>query len=280
MNIPYIDHGGSGAPLHFLHANGYPPACYAPFIAELKRSHHVLGMLLRPLWPASQPEELDDWHPLSDDLRSFLEEQRLGPVIGVGHSIGAIVSLRLALHDPQRFRALILLDPVLFPPHIIVFWNLMRWLGLGYRVHPLIPIALKRRRTFDDLEAVFQGYRRRPIFRYLSDENLRIYISGITRPRPQGGYELAYSPEWESRIYYTGVRRDLEIWRDLPGLKVPTLIVRGAETDTFLNRTARLVKRRQPGIRIHTLERSTHLLPLECPGEVYEVVQSYLKEVP
>ena len=26
--IPYIDFGGAGRPLHFLHANGYPPACY------------------------------------------------------------------------------------------------------------------------------------------------------------------------------------------------------------------------------------------------------------
>ncbi len=279
MSIPYIDHGGSGEPLHFLHANGYPPACYEPLLEALKRSHHVFGMLLRPLWPEANPEELSDWHPLSEDLRIFLEEQNRGPVIGLGHSIGAIVTLRLALQQPERFRALVLLDPVLFPPHIIVLWNMMRGLGLGQRAHPLIPIARKRRRTFDDLDALFQGYRHRPVFRYLSDENLKIYIAGITRPRPEAGFELVYTPEWESHIYYTGVWRDMELWRALPRLRVPTLILRGAETDTFLRSAAWLAKRRQPGLRIETLEKTTHLLPLECPQEVNAITQSYLKEV-
>ncbi len=277
--IPYLDHGGRGDTLHFLHANGYPPSCYAPLIGELRQGHHVLGMLLRPLWPGSRPDEIQDWHPLSEDLRRFLDELRLGPVIGVGHSIGAIVSLRLALREPERFKALVLLDPVLFPPGFIVMWNLMRWVGLGHRTHPLIPTALRRRRTFDDLETVFQGYRRRSIFRFFSDDHLRILISGLTRPRPEGGFELAYSPEWESHIYYTGVWRDLELWRDLPRLQVPTLILRGAETDTFLSGSARLVHRRQPDIRIQTLENSTHLLPLECPRQVNEIIRSFLTEV-
>lgn len=277
--IPFLDYGGSGQTLHFLHANGYPPACYAPLIGEIKKHNRLLGMLLRPLWPGSQPAELQDWHPLSDDLSRFLEDEKPGPLVGVGHSIGAIVTLRLALREPERFRALVLLDPVLFPPAFISTWNVMRWVGLGQRLHPLISTARKRRRTFDDLETVFRGYRRRPVFRYFSDENLRILISGLTRPRPEGGFELAYSPEWESHIYYTGVWRDLELWRDLPSLQVPALILRGAETDTFLEGSARLVRRRQPHIRVHTLERSTHLLPLEYPEEVNEIMQSFLKEV-
>lgn len=278
-DIPFLDHGGNGEPLHFLHANGYPPPCYTPLLERLTSSYRVLGMLLRPLWPGSQPSEIEDWHPLSDDLRAFLEEQRLGPVIGLGHSIGAIVSLRLALREPERFRALVLLDPVLFPPSFISLWNVMRWLGLGHRAHPLIPTALKRRRSFNNLETVFQGYRKRPVFRYFSDEALSIYIAGITRPRSEGGYELAYPPEWESHIYYTGVWRDLELWRDLPRLAVPTLILRGAETDTFGWRSAWLVRRRNPRLRVETLERTTHLLPLERPGEVFEIMRSFLKEV-
>lgn len=277
--IPFIDHGGSGRTLHFLHANGYPPACYAPLIGEMNRLWHVLGMLLRPLWAGSQPNELRDWNPLSEDLRRFLEEKQLGPLVGVGHSIGAIVSLRLALREPERFRALVLFDPVLFPPWFISIWNVMRWIGLGHRAHPLIPTALKRRRRFDDLEMVFQGYRRRAVFRYFDDEHLRILISGLTRPSPEGGFELVYAPEWESHIYFTGVWRDLELWHQLPGLEVPTLILRGAETDTFMEGSARLVRRRNPRIRVHTLERSTHLLPLERPREVNEIMQSFLKEV-
>lgn len=276
MNIPNFDLGGTGQPLHFLHANGYPPGCYKSFFKILKTQYHVFGMLLRPLWENSKPEEINDWHVFSDDLLQFLGEKDTGPVIGVGHSIGAIVTLRAALRDPGKFRALILLDPVLFVPSRLAAWNFVRAIGLGTKVHPKIPGALKRRRTFDDLDLIFRGYRNREVFRYMSDENLRTYIEGITR-KTDGPYELVYSPEWESRIYFTGLR-DFDIWRELPKLEVPTLFIRGAETDTFLENAANFIKRKQPKARAETLERSTHLLPMERPQEVFDIVQSFLKE--
>ena len=270
-----FDLGGNGPPLHFLHANGYPPACYKSLLELLKRDFHVFGMLLRPLWPDSNPGDIKDWNPFSDDLLRFLSSHETAPVIGVGHSIGAIVTLRAALREPGKFRALVLIDPVLFPPRRLISWNFIRAMGLGHRLHPMIAGSLKRRRTFDDLDTVFRGYRNREIFRYMSDENLRIYIEGITRPT-NGRYELVFSPEWETRIYFTGLR-DFDLWRDLPKLQVPTLFIRGAETDTFWEEAAKLVKRKQPRAKMETLERSTHLLPLERPKEVFDIIHSFLK---
>ncbi len=276
--IPHFDYGGTGAPLHFLHANGYPPDCYKPLFELLKTEYRVFGMTLRPLWPDAKMDDLEDWNPLVDDLLRFLAGHESDPVIGVGHSIGGIVTLRAALRDPDKFRALVLLDPVLFPPYFIVMWNITRSLGVGRRVYPKILGALKRRREFSDLDMVFRGYRNRDVFRFLSDENLRAYIAGITKPEADSGYELVYSPEWESHIYYTGVWRDIEIWRNLKNLTVPTLIIRGAETDTFWESTVRLVKRKQPKIRIEEISQSTHLVPLERPKEVFDIMQSFLKE--
>ena len=236
-------------------------------------------MLLRPLWGDSRPEEIHDWHPFSDDLLRFLSDRKPDSVIGVGHSIGATVTLRTALHNPGKFSALVLIEPVLFVPNFMRMWHTLRVLGLGDRIHPLIAGAKKRRRTFDDLETVFRGYRNRNVFRYMSDENLRAYIQGITRPNADGnGYELVYPPEWEVQIYRTGMH-DFDIWRGLPKLEVPTLIIRGMETDTFLEKAARLMKGKQPKIRIESLEKSTHILPLERPKEVFEVMKSFLNSL-
>ena len=286
MSIPYFDLGGTGAPLHFLHANGYPPDCYKPLFEFLQTQYHVFGMYLRPMWKDSKPEDIRDWHPLSDDLLRFLASTtplaplsanpQPAPVIGVGHSIGATVTLRAALRNPGKFRALVLIDPVLFVPSFMLNWHIFRILGLGERFHPLIAGAKKRRRTFDDLETVFRGYRSRNIFRYMSDENLKIFIQGITQPKVDGGYELVYPPEWEAQIYRTGMH-DFDILRDLPKLEVPTLFIRGMETDTFLENAAKLVKRKQPQVRIEALNKSTHILPLERPQEVFEIMQSFLK---
>jgi pimeloyl-ACP methyl ester carboxylesterase len=74
----------------------------------------------------------------------------------VGHSIGATVTLRAALRDPGKFRALVLIDPVLFVPGFMLYWHIFRLAGLGERFHPLIQRAKKRRRTFDDLETLFE----------------------------------------------------------------------------------------------------------------------------
>jgi len=274
--IPYFDLGSTGPSLHFLHANGYPPECYQPFLELLETQYHVFGMLLRPLWKDSNPDAIQSWKPFSQDLLQFLG-QRPAPVIGAGHSIGAIVTLRAALQSPGKFRALILLDPVLFVPSRLISWKFFYTLGWGDRLHPLIQGAKMRRRVFDDLEMVFQSYRKRNIFRYMSDENLRIHIEGMTRPNADGTHELIYSPEWEAQIYRTGLQ-DFDIWRNLPKLQVPTLLIRGAETDTFLEKAAKLVKRRQPKARMETLEKSTHLLPLERPQEVFDILQSFLKE--
>lgn len=111
----------------------------------------------------------------------------------------------------------------------------------------------------------------------MSDENLRNYLEGITRLKSDGMYELVYSSAWEAQVYRTGLQ-DFDLWRGLPKLEIPTLFIRGAETDTFLENAARLVKRMQPQARVETLDKSTHLLPLERPQEVFNIIQSFLNE--
>jgi pimeloyl-ACP methyl ester carboxylesterase len=284
--IPYFDLGGDGAPLHFLHANGYPPKCYKPLFEHLQNQYHVFGMKLRPLWEGQNKDNFQDWHPYSDDLLRFLSDhpsssllsaQDDAPVIGVGHSIGGIVTLRAAMRDPKKFRALILLDPVFFVPSFLVGWNFIRAIGLGEKTHPLIPAAKKRRREFNNLDVLFRSYRSKPVFCYMSDESLKAYIAGIIKPKADGGYELAYTPEWETHIYLTGLR-DHDLWRGLPKLKIPTLIIRGDETDTFLPNAERLVKKKNPKIQIHSMKKATHILPLEHPQEVAEIINNFLDD--
>jgi pimeloyl-ACP methyl ester carboxylesterase len=281
--FPHFDFDSAGLPLHFIHANGYPPACYKPLFEFLKNQYHVFGMLLRPLWDETKPEEIDDWYSFSEDLRVFLSTYPYGakvpetpePVIGVGHSIGAIVTLRTALRYPKKFRALVLFDPVLYVPHRLVEWRVRR--AKDPLSHPLIQVTRNRRRTFRDLDAAFEGFRSKTIFRYLSDEQLWIYIEGITR-QTENGYELVYPPEWESRIYFTSLQ-DFDIWNNLQSLHVPTLYIRGDETDTFLEDAAQLVKQKQPNARVEVVEKSTHIFPLERPKEVFEIMQTFFKEV-
>jgi len=273
--IPAIDFGGTGPHLWFLHANGIPPGCYRALMTHLASRYHVVASVQRPLWEGSDPRSINDWTPLSSDLLQFLEEKHAAPALVVGHSLGAIVTLRAALRHPDRFAAIVLIDPVLFPPRRILQWNLIRLTGRVNR-HALIVAAQNRRQSFDDLDRLFSAYRQRAYFRYMDDDSLWDYIGSIACPAEAGKYRLCYSVAWETRIYATGIGPDFDLWRGLPKLSLPALILRGAETDTFWEDTARRVQRANPAIQVKTIDRATHLVPLERPDETADLIHEFL----
>ena len=117
------------------------------------------------------------------------------------------------------------------------------------------------------------------MFRFISDDKLHALVEGITKRTADGGYELVYSREWEARIYQTGIWNDLDIWTRLPTLKVPTLIIRGEETDTFWQGTGRQMQRNNRAIQVVTVPHATHLVPMERPAEVFETMQEFMAQI-
>jgi len=187
--------------------------------------------------------------------------------------------LRLALRHPDLFTALLLIDPVIFPPRITFTWDLIYRLGLSYKINPLVKGALKRSNRFDSRQAMFDNYRQKAVFHRIDDIGLWAYVNAMAKSRPDGQVELAYTPQWEARIYATAIRADRELWRNLNNLKPPLLIIRGADTDTFWEETTRLVQRRLPTARIISLPGTTHLVPLEQPAKIAELAQEFLTKV-
>ncbi|MFC2063845.1 alpha/beta fold hydrolase [Chloroflexota bacterium] len=168
-SIPFITHGKNGPLIHFAHANGYPPSCYQPLFSQLITRYQILSMLQRPLWKGSDPNEIMDWHPLSEDLIHFFNQQSIKSIIGIGHSLGGIVTLRAAINYPERFKALILIDPVLFSPYLIFLRRLLNFNQLIYHFHPLIKSASRRKRVFPDIDFIYRSFRRKSVFQYLDD---------------------------------------------------------------------------------------------------------------
>jgi pimeloyl-ACP methyl ester carboxylesterase len=262
--------------LHFLHANGYPPGAYRPLLMLLDENFEVFTMCMRPLWPHARPQDLQNWLQLANDLEDFLQKNNLSQIVGVGHSMGATTTLRLALSRPDLFSALVLIDPVFFPPWMIIIWNVLSRLGLAYRLHPLASSALRRRNVFDNRQAMFDNYRRKNIFERFSDESLWALVDSLACEQPDGSITLCYSPAWEAHIYLTGVLSDMPLWRDLPRLVPPTLFLRGSDTNTFWESTAKMVKNRLPSAQTITIPDSTHLLPLEKPNETANHILKFL----
>jgi len=263
--------------LHFANANGYPPAAYTPLFEQLTPCYHVIAMRSRPLLPGAEDAALHDWSELADELIAFLDAQGARGWLGVGHSLGAVLTTLAALRRPELFRAVVAIEPVFFNPLKLAAFDIFRGLGLADRVHPLIAGARRRRRAFASTDEMFARYRQAPVFSRLDDRALRAYVDAAAAPRADGqGVELVFTPEWEAAIYATG---PMNLWRQLPKLSVPLLVIRGAESDTFDKGAVKALHTRLPRARLVDVPDSGHLVPLEKPVEVGRLILDFLEEV-
>ncbi len=262
---PYFDFGGAGETLHFAHANAYPPGSYQQLIKPLTKKYRVIGIEQRPLWPKANPQYLTSWEQLADDLILFFDQQKLTQIVGVGHSLGAVVSVIAAKKRPDLFRRLILLEPVLFPQYFQwIFAVVPIW--LRQRIIPVSRIANNRKYQWPDRETLFNSYRKKRIFRKLSDGILNDWIDYGTHKNAEGQLQLTFPKSWESRVYATVPY----VIKDILNLSVPVHILRGEKTDVISPAIWQRIQQHLPKDHLWELENSTHLVPLEFPVEVGE----------
>ena len=275
--IPSIDllheFGGSGPVVHLAHANGFPLGAYGPLAETLVDQFRVVGLPARPLWPGSQPESIHDWHPFTDDLIEGLDALGLRGVYGIGHSMGGVFTLRAAVHRPDLFNALALIDPVILPPSWLLVVQLMHSLRLE-RYQPFVRGALRRRRTWPSRQACYEHFRDRPLFARWPESSLRAYVQAAARPRADGVFELIYPPEWEARIFAT---TPTDIWRDVAQLHLPVLFVRGERTNVFRPECQERIARMLPGAQFAVIPGAGHLVALERPVETGAAVKEFLR---
>jgi pimeloyl-ACP methyl ester carboxylesterase len=269
------DFGGSGAVVHLAHANGFPPGTYRPLAELLTERYHVLGLPSRPMWPHSRPESAPTWRPLAGDLIQGLEELGLGNVCGLGHSLGAVLTMWAAIERPDLFRAVVLVEPVILPPAWLLGLRIARRLGFERRM-PMVQAALHRHRIWPSREAAFGHYRAKPLFCRWPDDSLWAYVESGLVARDDGQLELAYPPEWEAHIFAS---TPTGIWKDVPELRVPTLLVGGELSSIFRPESLRRASRLLPQAQAVTIAGSGHMTPMERPVETSAPIMDFLSTV-
>jgi pimeloyl-ACP methyl ester carboxylesterase len=261
--------------IHLAPANGFPPATYRELAQGLVGRYHVLALMPRPLWPGSRPESAPDWHPLAGDLIQGLDELGLRGIVGIGHSIGGVLTLWAAIERPDLFRAVVLIDPVILPPSWLLLVRLGRRLGLARRI-PLVQAALRRRRAFPSRQACFEHYRGKPLFARWPDAAVWDYVEGGTRARADGGVELVYPPEWEAHIFAT---TPTDVWRSMSRLSVPALVLRGELSQTFVPAAQERMVRLLPRARFVAIPGAGHLAPMERSDDVASAILAFLEGI-
>ncbi|HEX8438914.1 alpha/beta hydrolase [Archangium sp.] len=115
--------GGEGPPVVLLHGRGNAGTMWYPLLPELAREHRVLAVDLPGFGCSSVPQ--GPLRTAEDGLRFFVEpvEEVLstrasGPLTLVGHSLGGLVSLELALRGRVPVERLVLVDAMGLGPEM------------------------------------------------------------------------------------------------------------------------------------------------------------------
>lgn len=280
---PLIELGGApNAPtLHLALANGFVAQTYLPLLRYLTDTYHAVCLPPRALWGDLEPPDLTpethDWRQLADDLLAGFDQYALNDLVAIGHSFGGIATMLAAIRQPERFKAMIFLDPTLLDPEILGWMRQAQAAGQADE-QPLAQIALRRSRDFDSVEAVYERFRSKKVFAQWPDETVRLYAEYGTVPH-QDKRRLAWSPEWEAFYYSTGYT---EMWDDVPklsSLDVPMLFLNGGDSDTFIESSVERAQRLVPQATFRTIEGHGHLFPQSAPAETAQMIHEWLTTI-
>ena len=110
VRLHYLDWGGKGDTLLFLHGQGDMAHRYDDFAPKFTNQFRVLGLTRRGHGESEIPETGYDTATLVEDIRQFLDALKIQRVILAGHSFAGDELTRLAVVHPDRVIKLIYFD--------------------------------------------------------------------------------------------------------------------------------------------------------------------------
>ena len=274
LELAVYQYGGTGPALHFYHANGFSANTYLSLLTKLCDNFTVYATDIRGHGKSDQPDKIEKWQAMADDLIEVLDFLGLSSVVALGHSLGAVTSVMAAVKRPDLFQHIIALDPVFFRKSFLILFALMRWTGLKEKMPPVIA-ALRRREVWDSRKQIIQTFKRRTAFKYLSDDYLNNYAE-YAFIEDGNVIKLACPREIEADIYAT---IPFSIWSDLKKLNCPMLVVRGEKSDTLRLDAYKQVLKINDLIQGVEIKDAGHLLPMEKEEAVIRIINEYCERV-
>lgn len=273
----YLDWGGNGPISHIAHATGFCAGVYDPLAKILSSRLGVVGMDYRghgKTTATANPENLKDWNSFADDLACFFAKLNQ-PVIAIGHSLGAVSSMLLAAERPHRLKALVLVDPTIMPRSLNFVLSVAQRLGLT-GMFPIVRAASKRNSTWPDRSTIYNAYSRRAPFDKWSEGFLEAYLEYGFEELPSGIIKLRCEPAWESKCFSTC---PAWIW-GIPGLlKIPVLIIYGAQSDVFLEKSAKKFQSECKHVTLRKIDGVGHFAPMEKPHQTARLIFEFLEQL-
>lgn len=268
----------TGRPLlHFLHGNGFCGRVYEPLLLALAADFD-LWLCDAPGHGGSEaPARFPGWNACADAALEAFQAGRAAygdvPCFAAGHSFGGVLTALMLAEPGQPFARAVLLDPVLFPPPMLLAAQLLGHIGSGM-ANPLARASKRRRREWPDREHARQNLRGRGTYRGWTEPALDAFITHALRDTPDGHAALRCAPELEATIFSTMPR---QLWSRLRRIGVCTLLLHGRETMPFVQVGCARAHRHNPShLHVQATE-GGHCFMQQDPADAAARVRAYLK---
>jgi pimeloyl-ACP methyl ester carboxylesterase len=195
------------------------------------------------------------------DAAALIARVAAGPVDWLGTSMGGLVGMMLAAQPLTPIRRLIVNDVGPFVPKESLE-RIGAYAGADPRFADLAELEVYIRRVYAD-------------FGNLSDADWAHMVRHSARPRPDGGYGLAYDPAIADS-FKAGPMADVDLWPIWERIQCPVLVLRGARSDLLLPETAARMAASRPNVTLVELPDCGHAPALMDEGQI-GVVRDWLE---
>lgn len=266
--------------IHFAHANGMPSGAYQPMFKALEEKYTVVFIPVLGADESKYPVD-NHWEQLIqqiiDSVKTTCAEHQVKSVIGLGHSLGALCTLRAIYRHPKLFSQAVLLDPPLIGGYRSFIWHLAKIghkVGFSQAVDKMSPagVSQRRRDVWDSPEQAYEGLRHKSLFKHFDERCFQGYIEHGLTQRQDGKYELTFPKSREVAVF-----RNNPSWYWLTPNRPPAVAVRfiiGTDSLFLTYKFPQKVKKRL-GIAYDT-HKGGHMFPLEYPESVAQKIMDII----
>lgn len=257
---------------HLLHGNGFCARTLEPLAAHTGPDDRWLFTDIPGHGRSPSPGRVQpDWNSMATVVADSIAARARGPVVGIGHSMGGVITLLAAAASPGLFSRIVLLDPVLFSSEILLTQRLLRKTGLWSRMR-LVKAVQGRRAHWPDSATMKADLRSKGLYRHWTEEALDAFVAYATVPQADG-LRLACDPWWEGSIFGSYPRG---LWHAVRSVDCPVDIVVASDSYPFISRAVARARRLNERITAHEFS-GTHCFPMEQPKLAAELVKRILE---
>lgn len=266
VTIQYLHYPADAPDLVLLHATGFLPWLWHPIARSLYGRFNIIAPYFCNYREPDAEHGGISWKHFADDLCGLCSSLKLERPFVAGHSMGGtVITISAGLHrvNPE---AMILIEPIYLPEGAYSQ-------RITVEQHPLASKSVKRRSQWGSAAEAKAYLRSKSLFSRWDDEMIDLYIEYGMLPDESGGLKLRCSPAGEAQIFMGG--NMFSPWPLLGGITCPVLLVEGEKSENrpFIN--LKDISGRYPYGSYMEVKGAGHLIPMEQPGKVSEIISGF-----